>query len=148
MDGQADQYSLACLLHECLTGVPPFARTSEAAMLYAHLEEVPPAPPGLEEVLPKALDKDPAQRYATCTELVEAARRALGIASPARNRWPLAVAALGLAVIAAALLAFFLTRGGAGPTTTGAGRPARRGDREDHRQGRRRQRSRSDRRGP
>jgi YVTN family beta-propeller protein len=70
-------------------------------------------------VLPRALDKDPARRYANCAELVDAARRALGIASPARSRWPLAVAALGLAVIAAALLAFFLTRSGGAPATTG-----------------------------
>jgi YVTN family beta-propeller protein len=119
VDGRADQYSLACLLHECLTGVTPFARPSEMAVLFAHLEEAPPAPPGLEQVLPRALDKDPAQRYVTCTELVDAARRALGIASPARSRWPLAIAGLGLAVIAAAMLAFFLTRGGGGPVTTG-----------------------------
>ena len=121
VDGRADQYSLACLLHECLTGVPPFPRPSEAAVLYAHLEEAPPAPPGLEQVLPRALDKDPgtsATRPARSSSTPPAA--ALGIASPARNRWPLAVAALGLAVIAAALLAFFLTRGGGGPTTTGA----------------------------
>ena len=119
VDGRADQYSLACLLHECLTGVTPFARSTEAAVLFAHLEEVPPAPPGLEQVLPRALDKDPARRYPTCAELVDAARRALGIASPARSRWPLAVAGLGLAVISAALLAFFLTRGSDGPATTG-----------------------------
>ena len=51
VDGRADQYSLACLLHECLTGDPPFPRGSEAATLFAHLEEPPPAPPGLEEVM-------------------------------------------------------------------------------------------------
>ncbi len=39
VDGRADQYSLACLLHECLTGEPPFPRGSEAATLFAHLEE-------------------------------------------------------------------------------------------------------------
>ena len=49
VDGRADQYSLACLLHECLTGEPPFPRGSEAATLFAHLEEPPPAAPGLDE---------------------------------------------------------------------------------------------------
>jgi YVTN family beta-propeller protein len=119
VDGRADQYSLGCLLHECLTGAPPFPRPSEAAVLYAHLEEPPPASPGLESVMARALAKTPGDRYPTCSELVTDARSALGIASPARNRWPLAVAGLGLAVIAAALLAFFLTRGGGGPATTG-----------------------------
>ena len=44
VDGRADQYSLACLLHECLTGEPPFARSSEAAALSLILEEAPPRP--------------------------------------------------------------------------------------------------------
>jgi YVTN family beta-propeller protein len=110
VDGRADQYSLACLLHECLTGQPPFPRRSEAAMLFAHLEEPPPAPPGLEQVMARALAKSPADRYETCTEFVADARHALGL-ELRRARWPLAVAGVGAALIGAALLAFFLTRG-------------------------------------
>ncbi len=119
VDGRADQYSLACLLHECLTGTPPFPRASDAATLYAHLEEAPSAPSGLEQVLPRALAKDPAARYPACVEFVDAARAALGIAESRRTRWPAAIAALGVAVLGAALLAFFLTRGGGSPGTTG-----------------------------
>ena len=59
IDGRADQYSLACVLHECLTGAPPFDRGTEAAVLYAHLEDDPPSLPTLDEVLRKALAKDP-----------------------------------------------------------------------------------------
>jgi YVTN family beta-propeller protein len=118
LDGRADQYSLACLLCECLTGEPPFPRGSEAATLFAHLEEEPPAPPGLESVLPKALAKDPEDRCASCMEFVAAARRALGL-EPRRARWPLAVAGIGAALIGAALLAFFLT-GGDGPVEPAA----------------------------
>ena len=122
VDGRADQYSLACLLHECLTGKPPFPRTSEAAVLFAHLEEQPPTPAGLEHVLPRALAMDPDKRYESCAAFVADARSALGL-EPRRPRWPLALAGLGAALIGAALLAFFLTRGdGAAPLAGPAGR--------------------------
>jgi YVTN family beta-propeller protein len=119
LDGRADLYSLGCLLHECLTGAPPFRRSSDAAALFAHLEERPPAAPGLEAVTATALAKEPGDRYASGRELVEATRSALGLAAPGRSRWPLVIAGLGLVSIAAALLAFFLVRGGTGTATTG-----------------------------
>jgi DNA-binding beta-propeller fold protein YncE/tRNA A-37 threonylcarbamoyl transferase component Bud32 len=120
VDGRADVYALGCLLYECLAGEAPFRRGSDAATLYAHLEEPAPTLPGLDAVLQKALAKDPEERYQTCGELIDAARNALGIAAPSRSRWPLAFAAVGLALIAAALLAFFLTRGGSsGPAAQG-----------------------------
>ena len=119
VDGRADLYSLGCLLCECVTGSPPFARPSDAAVLFAHLEEEPPTPPGLEDVMRTALAKDPDDRFQTGHELVEATRKALGIAGPRRSLWPAAAAAVGLALIGAALLGFFLTRGGGTPTALG-----------------------------
>jgi YVTN family beta-propeller protein len=119
VDGRADIYALGCLLYECLAGEPPFRRGSDAATLYAHLEEAPPVLPELEQVLPKALTKERANRYGTCRELIEDAREALGIAAPRRSRWPLSIAAIGLALIGAALLGFFLTRSDAGAATSG-----------------------------
>jgi streptogramin lyase len=118
VDGRADQYSLGCLLYECLTGEPPFPRSTEAAVLFAHLEEAPPAPRELGSVLPRALAKDPADRFGSCTELVDAVADALGIRVHRRSPWPLAVAAVGAALIAASS-AVFLTRGG--PASTGLG---------------------------
>jgi DNA-binding beta-propeller fold protein YncE/predicted Ser/Thr protein kinase len=79
---RADVYSLGCLLCECLTGEPPFRRATEAAALFAHLEEEPQAPAGLERVVPKALAREPRDRYGTCAELVGAAREALGLGKP------------------------------------------------------------------
>jgi DNA-binding beta-propeller fold protein YncE len=119
VDGRADVYSLGCLLHECLTGAPPFAG-SDTAVLFAHLEQEPPAPPGLENVFATALAKSRDDRYGTCTELVEAVREALGIGSPRPDRRLLALAVLGVALVAAGLLAFFLTRAGGAPPPPGA----------------------------
>ncbi len=98
VDGRADVYSLGCLLCECLTGEPPFARSTDAAVLFAHLEEEPAAPPGLEEVIVKALAKEPDDRYGTCSELVDAAREALGVGEAKRDRRPLGLAAAGVAL--------------------------------------------------
>jgi YVTN family beta-propeller protein len=113
LDGRADQYSLACVLYECLTGHQPFPRGSEAATLFAHLEEEPPSVPGLERVLARALAKDPAARYASCAEFVTDARAALGLSEPQRSRWPLTVMAVALlALVAVVTAAVIVARGG------------------------------------
>jgi serine/threonine protein kinase len=89
LDGRADEYSLCCLLHECLTGEPPFPRSSEAAVLFAHLEEEPPAPERLAEVVARGLAKDSAERYPSCAE--RPGRRSGSPSRDARagrSRWP------------------------------------------------------------
>jgi predicted Ser/Thr protein kinase len=114
IDGRADVYALGCLLYECLVGVSPFRRGTDAATLFAHLEDEPPPLPGLDDALSKALAKEPDRRQQTCGELIEEAREALGIAGPAPHpvRRPLA-AAVAVAVIAiAALLVVLGTRRG------------------------------------
>src|ERR671931_945837 len=85
VDGRADIYSLACLLYECLVGEVPFRRTSDVAVIYAHLEEPPPKASERAPTLPAAVDavvergsaKLPEERWQSCTALVEAARSAL-----------------------------------------------------------------------
>ena len=84
--GACDIYALSAVLYECLTGAVPYAKPSDAAVMYAHLSEPPPLvtdqrpelPPNLDEVICKAMDKDPTARYATATALIDAAERALG----------------------------------------------------------------------
>jgi YVTN family beta-propeller protein len=140
VDGRADQYALACVLQECLAGEPPFVRDSQLALLFAHVTDDPtPAssrhpelPVELDAVLGKALAKDPAERYASCRELVAAARGALGVSSGGertvsgqvavpdggRRRRPLLIAGvLVIAIAAAAALAILLATGGDGDET-------------------------------
>ena len=90
--GLADQYSLGCVLYECLTGRVPFEKDMDAAVLWAHVEErfdLPTAvcaelPPGLDDVFTRVLAKEPADRYPSCREFVDAARAALD-ADPATS---------------------------------------------------------------
>jgi hypothetical protein len=102
-------------------GQPPFRRGTDAATLFAHLEEEPPAPAGLEDVIAKALAKEPEQRYGTCAGLVEAAREPLGLGEPPRPRWwraPVALALAGVVAIAFALGAYLAVGGGGGAAST------------------------------
>jgi YVTN family beta-propeller protein len=88
VDGRTDCYALACVLYECLAGTPPFRRATEAATLWAHMQDPPPRLPGqpaLDPVLAKALAKEKEARYATCTEFLAAASSALGFEAPARR---------------------------------------------------------------
>ena len=97
VDGRTDVYALGCLLYECLAGAPPFRRATEAETLWAHMQAEPPPlqdHAALDPVLRKALAKEREDRYATCAELIEAARAALGLAvAPVAARRPGAPAA-------------------------------------------------------
>ncbi len=85
--GLADQYSLGCVLYECLTGRVPFEKDLDAAIIWAHVEETPAMPtalrpdlpPEVDEVFGRVLAKRPDERYGSCREFIDAARMALGI---------------------------------------------------------------------
>jgi serine/threonine protein kinase len=88
--GLADQYSLGCVLYECLTGRVPFEKDLDAAIIWAHVEEPPTMPsvlrpelpPQIDEVFGRVLAKRPDERYGSCREFIETARAALGIPGP------------------------------------------------------------------
>ena len=94
VDGRADQYSLACVLFECLTGAVPFRRDTELAVLWAHVHDPPPRigeyrpdlPAALDDAIGRALAKAPGDRYPSCEALVATAQAALAGAAPARSR--------------------------------------------------------------
>ncbi len=84
-DARADIYALACVLHEALTGQPPFAADAIEKIAVAHMLEPPPRPSELQPRVSAAMDdviatgmaKDPSERYATTKELAQAARSAV-----------------------------------------------------------------------
>jgi len=90
IDGRADVYALACLIFHCLTGSVVFPRDSDMAVMYAHVHEDPPKlseirpglPEELDAVMEKALDKSADRRFATCEEMIAAARAVVDAAGP------------------------------------------------------------------
>jgi eukaryotic-like serine/threonine-protein kinase len=80
IDGRADVYALGCVVYEMLAGGPPFSAPSARGVLARHaLDAVPPlrtvrkaVPPQVERAVLKALEKAPADRFATAAQFAEA----------------------------------------------------------------------------
>ncbi|MGC5011253.1 serine/threonine-protein kinase [Streptosporangium sp. DT93] len=85
IDGRCDQYGLACVVYEALSGRLPFQRDNEIALLWAHLAETPTPlttlrpelPPQVDAVMGRALAKSPEQRFETCGRFVAELRDAI-----------------------------------------------------------------------
>ncbi len=85
VDARVDVYALGCLLFKLLTGEVPFPREGEAARLYAHLNDPPPAPSlyvsavprALDQVVARAMSKQPGDRHPSAGDLGRAAVAAL-----------------------------------------------------------------------
>ncbi|HEX4593795.1 MAG TPA: protein kinase [Bryobacteraceae bacterium] len=91
VDGRADQFSLAVIAYEMLTGEKPFVADHLPSLLYRIVREDPVPPqrlnptlgPQVEVALRKALSKNATERYASCMEFVEA----LAVACNTNPNW-------------------------------------------------------------
>ncbi|HEX6700130.1 MAG TPA: serine/threonine-protein kinase [Gaiellaceae bacterium] len=139
----SDNYALAVVAFELLTGERPYERESVTAEAAAHVsapvpsacDRLPQLPCELDPVFERALAKDPARRYPTCAEFVNALHAAFEEAAgktqtlapaptprppaPARERrsrarWPLLLALLVGIAILGAVIGVALTSGGGG----------------------------------
>lgn len=98
-DGRTDIYQLGCVLFEMVTGVPPLVKPSAIMTMNSHVTEDPPTfnqimpelPMDdhlrqLEKIVLKCLAKNPADRYQTMTQLLQAIEREPDMDTAAFNR--------------------------------------------------------------
>lgn len=90
VDERSDLYSVGCMLFELLTGRLPFDGDSPLSIAYQHVQEMPPAPsglnravrPGVDALVARALRKNPAERFPTADAMKAEADR---VAAPERG---------------------------------------------------------------
>jgi len=86
VDKRTDVYALGCVLFECLTGSQPFRRKDDFATIMAHVNDAPQAvselrpgvPAAIDDVVARALAKEPDDRFESCEQMGSALRRAAG----------------------------------------------------------------------
>ncbi|HVZ72416.1 MAG TPA: serine/threonine-protein kinase [Polyangia bacterium] len=136
LDARSDLFSAAVVMYEMFTGEKLFRGADVGALVESvRTMPIPPAssrraslPPALDEVLAKALSRDPAQRYQQASELLRAflevsyshtvVATAMDVAEAVRRWFPEAPAEEATAIDADALIRRDLGLGG---TTSGSG---------------------------
>jgi|GEM_PF-755935 len=100
IDGRSDEYSLAVMAYEMIIGKPPFEAETPLAIVLKHITEplTPPisinprVPQSVSDVISKALNKDPNDRYPTTAAFAQALSAVIA-AAPIGGTVPLPSAA-------------------------------------------------------
>ncbi len=82
VDARTDVYAAGCMLFHMLTGRVPFEQEHEASIIWAHMASPPPSvrtvvpelPSAFDDVIARAMAKNPDERYASAGDLGRAAR--------------------------------------------------------------------------
>jgi hypothetical protein len=103
-DGRSDLYSLGVVVFEMLAGRPPFEADGDVAVALKHVQEPPPrlsrvvagVPAWLDELVDRALAKDPRARFQSAGELGQALARGAADSGAPGSGLPASLAAAPL----------------------------------------------------
>jgi Tol biopolymer transport system component len=123
VDHRTDIFAFGAILYEMLAGKRAFQRSTSAETMTAILNDDPPsisqivqaAPPGLQRVVHRCLEKSPEQRFHSASDLAFALEAlsdsgsapVVAIAQGTRSRWLWTAGAAGVVMLAALVIAWW-----------------------------------------